>query len=279
MPTSAVRPAPASTGRPRRKVAVLLAVAAVLAASCSLHSAGVQGQTLTAIDAQEESFFSDGDEPYVAVIQFRVTPGIAGSTQVRYLGNLSEIATHIDDGDSASIPAAMGATSFPNVLTANTGDILAGRSPEIVGAVTVAMESDASPWSAINGIMNDVTNELDAQLRAQIEPLSFSQILDPATAADRLAEAARRVEAAATPSFWRGVGIWFSSFGDPDDVIGFKVLFLVGVTGDLADTVDAKLASGLPDTVVGRALRAGPLDIDYSGDGATYRIRWNVTTS
>ena len=213
-----------------------------------------------------------------AVIQFRVTPGVAGSTQVRYLGNLSEIATHIDDGDSATIPAAMAATTFPNVLTADIGDILAGRSPEIVGAVTVAMESDASPWSAINGIMDDVTHELDTQLRAQIEPLSFSQILDPATAADRLAEAARRVEAAATPSFWRGVGIWFSSFGDPDDVIGFKVLFLVGVTGDLADTVDAKLASGLPAAVVGRALRAGPLDVDYAGDGATYRIRWNVTT-
>ena len=79
----------------------------------------------------------------------------------------------------------MAATSFPNVLTANLRDILAGRSPEIVGAVTVAMESDASPWSAINGIMNDVTDELDTQLRAQIEPLSFSQILDPATAADR----------------------------------------------------------------------------------------------
>jgi hypothetical protein len=270
---------PAAGRRRRWRVGAVLIVGVLLAAGCSLTNAGLQGQTLTAIDAQEESFFSNGDEPYVAVIQFRVTPGIAGSTQVRFLGNLAEIATHIDDGDSATIPAAMAATSFPNVLTAGLSDIIAGRSPEIVGAVTVAMESDASPWSAINGIMNDVTNELDAQLRAHIEPLSFSQILDPATAADRLAEAARRVEAAATPSFWRGVGIWFSSFGDPDDVIGFKVLFLVGVTGDLADTVDAKLASGLPDAVVGRALRPGPLDVDYSGDGATYRIRWNVTTS
>ena len=28
-----------------------------------------------AVDAQEESFFSNGDEPYLAVIQFRVKPG------------------------------------------------------------------------------------------------------------------------------------------------------------------------------------------------------------
>ena len=100
----------------------------------------------------------------------------------------------------------------------------------------------------------DVRNELDAQLRAQIEPLSFAQILDPVTASARLKEAAERVEAAATPSFWRGVGIWFSSFGDPDDVIAFKVLFFVAVNGDLADTVDAQLATGLPDSVVGRDL-------------------------
>lgn len=53
----------------------------------------------------------------------------------------------------------------------------------------------------------------------------------------------------------------------------------MAVSGDLANTVDAKLASGLPDTVVGRALRAGPLDVDYSGDGATYRIRWDVSVN
>ena len=56
----------------------MLLVAGLLAVSCSLTNAGARGQTLTAIDAQEESFFSDGDEPYVAVIQFRVIPGIAG---------------------------------------------------------------------------------------------------------------------------------------------------------------------------------------------------------
>jgi hypothetical protein len=261
------------SGRRLGAIGAIIVVGAIIAA-CNVT---VDGNTLTALDAQEESFFSNGDEPYVAVIQFRVTPGVPGSTSVRFLGNLQEIAQHIDDGDSASIPDAMAATSFPDVHPVSFANILAGRSPEIVGAVTVAMESDASPWSAINGIMDDVRNELDVQLRAQIEPLSFAQILDPGTAAARLQEAAQRVQDAASPSFWRGVGIWFSSFGDPDDVIAFKVLFFVAVNGSLADTVDTQLANGgLPDTVVGRALRSGPLDVDYSGDGATYRIRWDV---
>ena len=42
-------------------------------------------------------------EPYVAVIQFRVTPGVAGSTQTRSLGSLQEIAQDVYDGDSATI--------------------------------------------------------------------------------------------------------------------------------------------------------------------------------
>jgi hypothetical protein len=259
--------------RARRRLGVAaLAAGALVASACN---ATVDAQTLTAIDAQEESWFSNGDEPYVAVIQFRVIPGVPGSTQVHFVGNLQEIAGNIDDGDSATIPDAMGLASYPDVRYANLQQIIGGTSPEIIGAVTVAMESDASPWSAINGIMDDVAAELDNQLRTQIEPLSFADLVSGEGVAARLESAASAVQAAAEPSFWRGVGIWFSSFGDPDDVIGFKVLFMVAVSGDLQDTVDAQLAN-LPPSVVGGALRNESIDVDYAGDGATYRINWNI---
>lgn len=268
---------PSRTGRSGRRGRRLTAGIAVVALAGLLAACNVTvgAQTITVVDAQEEAWYSNGDEPYLAVIKFRVTPGKPGSTSTQFLGNLQEIDTGMYDGDVATIPAAMGATSFNNVNPIGFNAILNGQSPEIVGAVTVAMESDASPWSAINGIMTDVRNELDNQLRLQIEPLSLADILTPETAGERLAEAARRVEAAATPSFWRGVGIWFSSFGDPDDVIGFKVLFLVAVNDQLGPTIDAQLAN-LPDGIVGRALKAGPLDVTYSGDDATYQVRWNV---
>ena len=262
------------TRRRRRRLAGVAVAAGVLVAATACN-ATVDGQTLTAIDAQEESFFSNGDEPYVAVIQFRVIPGVPGSTQVHFLGNLQEIATGIDDGDSATIPDSLALASYPDVQYANLQQILSGTSPEIIGAVTVAMESDASPWSAINGIMNDVAAELDNQLRTQIEPLSFVDLVSGDGVAARLESAANAIQAAAEPSFWNGVGIWFSSFGDPDDVIGFKVLFTVAVTGELQDTVDAQL-SDLPASVVGGALRNESIAVDYAGDGATYRIAWNI---
>ncbi len=266
------------TRRRRRRVGGI-AVAAGLVLATVACDATIDGQTLTAIDAQEDAWYSNGDEPYLAVIQFRVTPGIVGSTQVHYLGNLQEVGQHIHDGDTATIPDAMGLASYPDVHYADLGQILDGGSPEIIGAVTVAMESDASPWSAINSIMDDVAAELDLQLRTQIETLSFAEIVDGDTAADRLAGAAASIQAAAEPSFWRGVGIWFSSFGDPDDVIDFKVIFRVAVTNELQDLVDAKLGTGLPDSVVGGSLRNGPLDIDYSGDGATYRVHWDIAST
>ena len=276
MPTST---AATSVERPRarrrrRRLAGVAVAAGVLVAATACN-ATVDGQTLTAIDAQEESFFSNGDEPYVAVIQFRVIPGVPGSTQVHFLGNLQEIATGIDDGDSAAIPDALALASYPDVQYANLQQILSGTSPEIIGAVTVAMESDASPWSAINGIMNDVAAELDNQLRTQIEPLSFVDLVSGEGVAARLESAANAIQAAAEPSFWNGIGIWFSSFGDPDDVIGFKVLFTVAVTGELQDTVDSQL-SDLPASVVGGALRNESIAVDYAGDGATYRIDWNI---
>ena len=59
-------------------------------------------------------------------------------------------------------------------------------------------------------------------------------------------------------------------------MIGFKVLLFVAAQGPLANEIDARFAAGLPPAVVGGALRAGPKDVDYSGDGATYRIRWDI---
>lgn len=279
--TSTTATAPVRTRTRRRRLrlgGVAIAAGVLLAATAC--DATMDGQTLTALDAQEESFFSNGDEPYLAVIQFRVIPGVPGSTHVQFLGNLAEIAQNIDDGDSATIPDSMALASFPDVQFANLQQIIGGTSPEIVGAVTVAMESDASPWSAINGIMNDVAAELDHQLRTQIEPMTFLDIVNGDTAATKLADAATAIQAAAEPEFWQAVGIFFSSFGDPDDVIGFKVLFNVAVSGsDLQDIVDTKLGAGMPAAVVGGSLRNEALDVDYAGDGATYRVRWNIAST
>jgi hypothetical protein len=251
---------------------VLLATAAAVA-GCDWK---IDAQTFRVADAQEESIFSDGDEPYLAVIQFRVKPGVAGSTSVHYLGNLSELHSGAEDGDVFGIPDAMGRAHFPDVTPVGLTDIANGGSPEIVGVITVAMESDASTWGAVNGLMGDVASELDNQLRTVIETLTFNDIITPGAAADRLEQVAADVEASATPSFWRGIALWFAAFGDPDDVIGFKVLLFAAVDEQLRPIVDDAFGSGLPDTITAKALVAGPVQLTYAGDGATYEVTFDV---
>jgi hypothetical protein len=257
-----------------RSVALLVALATTAAlAGCDWK---VDAQTFRVSDAQEEGIFSDGDEPYLAVIQFRVKPGIAGSTSVQYLGNLQELHSGADDGDVMGIPDAMGRAHFPGVVPVGLGDIANGGSPEIIGVITVAMESDLSTWGAVNGLMGDVAAELDNQLRTVIETLTFSDIITPGTAAARLEQVAAEVEASATPSFWRALGLWFAAFGDPDDVIGFKVLLFAAVDEQLRPIVDDAFSSGLPDTITAKALVAGPVQLTYAGDGATYQVTFDI---
>jgi hypothetical protein len=162
------------------------------------------------------------------------------------------------------------------VTPVGLADIANGGSPEIIGVIAVAMESDASTWGAVNGLFGDVAAELDNQLRTVIETLTFNDIITPGTAAARLEQVAADVEASATPSFWRGLGLWFAAFGDPDDVIGFKVLLFAAVDDQLAPIVNDAFSSGLPDTITARALTDGPVDLTYSGDGATYTITFDV---
>ena len=104
-------------------------------------------------DAQEEAWYSDGDEPYVAVIKWRVIPGTAGSASAEFVGNLAELSGGAGDGDVLTIPASMGSVSFDDVQVSWWNAVLeSGRLPELTGTVMVAMESDLTPWSTINGL-------------------------------------------------------------------------------------------------------------------------------
>ncbi|MEZ5167238.1 MAG: hypothetical protein R2695_12415 [Acidimicrobiales bacterium] len=101
----------------KRSVLVpLLVVVALFAAACQSH---VSAHTLRVVQAQEDGFFENGDEPYVAVIQWRVIPGTPGSASAHFVGNLAELASGADDGAVLSIPAAMGTVHFDDVQASN----------------------------------------------------------------------------------------------------------------------------------------------------------------
>src|SRR5687768_2207674 len=101
-------------------------------------------------DADEDDFFSDGDEPYFVTMGVRSRLGVPGTTEVFWSGVLDDDwANGIDDGGAAGIPSSMGRLDFPGVETPGVAELIGGARPEVIGAVIVAIESDATPFDAI----------------------------------------------------------------------------------------------------------------------------------
>ncbi len=72
-------------------VAVAAAVTALVTmfapgvtAETTARTAVIDANTLHVSNAQEDAWYSDGDEPYVAIIGYRSTLGVPGSTVTRY---------------------------------------------------------------------------------------------------------------------------------------------------------------------------------------------------
>lgn len=270
---------------PRRSVPTpllpLLVALALVAAACTID---VGATSLTVVQAQEDGFLQNGDEPYVATIQWRVVPGTPGSASTRFIGNLQELASGADDGAVLSIPSAMGSVHFEDVQN-STFEALIGQGlvPELVGTVLVVMESDLTSWGTINSLMNDVAAALLTELRDQIEPLTITQLTDPEAVASALSQAAANVEAAVTPGVWDSILLWLGSLGNPDDPIGVGFTVWVAAYGALGQFIEAGMLSALPANATGGAwsVDLAPITdtLRFSGDGAVYDVSVTATAS
>jgi hypothetical protein len=231
-------------------------------------------------DAQEESLFSDGDEPYAIIIAYRSRFGTPNSTFAVWGGDLRELSGGADDGANLAIPDAMGRYFFPGVTRVGAADVIAGQAPEIIGTITVAMESDATPWSAIRDISNRLTTVIRQEIATIVEGTTMADFvgatMDPArkqALADRVEAAVGRIQSRMTPSFWQALGLFLSSWTDPDDRIAFRMSAFATVDSTLSSFVDAELARVLPPSLgVGGALTTRNITQRYAGDGATYDI-------
>ncbi len=270
--------------KPRNRRFALVGLVALLGLIAAACQVGVSAHTITVVDAQEEAWYSNGDEPYIAVIKWRVIPGTAGSAATEFIGNLQEIDDHMYDGDTAPIPPAMGAVSFDNVQPSSLSALLNdGTVPELVGTVVIGMESDLTSWGTINNMMEDVESALLTELQDEIEPLPIASLLDPQVIGQALSDAAADVEAAVTPSVLDAILIWLGSLGDPDDLIGIGFTVWTPAVGALGQLVEANLDAALPAGAVGGVWwnTQDPKNetLRLSGDGATYDISITATIS
>lgn len=238
----------------------------------------IDANTLTANNIQEDGWFSDGDEPYVGVVKFRSKFGVAGSTSTSFLGGLKELSSGADDGDSMTISNAMGRATFTNVTRCNGLSAWAGTCQvEIVGTLTVAMESDSTPWSVMNSGFSEAAKVAKREIASVIETTPLNQI-GTKEFQDRLAAATDRIRNRAKLTFWESLGNWIVSASDPDDRIAARITIFAAVDSSIASLVENGINSKLTaDQGVGGALNPRTFNMGFSGDGARYTVAYRVS--
>jgi hypothetical protein len=234
-----------------------------------------------AADAQEDGLVSDGDEPYLMIFPFRVTVATYGTAEVSWGGALFEIDDHVYDGDLLTIPDSMGRITLPSVERVEADSYFAGQRmwlphdmPEAVGAVIVAMESDASSWSQVDSLAEDVRDAIEVALQDHVEDLDLTELIsaqDPEAWIQSRANAAMAdVTDAVVPTGWDAFSYWASSYTDPDDLIDVQVVFhLAGDPGLSSEDRTMGILRELAFTSTS--------ELRFSGDGATYGLRGSWT--
>lgn len=218
----------------------------------------IKFHTLKVSDAQEESLVSNGDEPYFIFFGLRSRPNTPGSTAVFWNNYLNDDwADGVDDGAQKPIPWQMGTLDFPDVILPTANEVLSsGKMPEILGFIGIAIESDATPFSSIRALMNDVRDAIFVQVKKLVEDGQ----LDPNNPGSAIQEAIQDVQSSLNLSTWEKIKLFLSSFADPDDVIGIQAKMLVAGDPSLKPFVAAEF------------LEQKELQLTFSGDGATYQV-------
>jgi len=221
-------------------------------------------------NADEDDFWSDGDEPYFIVIGFRSTFLQSGSTDAFWGRYLYEVHDGADDGDQAYIHNRMGVVSFPDVEIVTLNDIASGTLPELLGVVVIAMESDATPFDNVRGLMNNVENTLEQELKKLVEQGQLN-LNNPQ--ADLIA-AMERIKSSAIPKGLDALWLGLLSGGDPDDVVGVHVFMFAAVDGNFqVPPLAANITAG---PLSERSYRIGGNPLVFSGNGSTFEVSTSV---
>lgn len=220
----------------------------------------IDANTLRVADPAEHAAWlvdPDGDEPYVGVIAYRSTVGTAGSTSAWFLGGLQELSSDARAGHVLTIPDAMGRATFPRVARRTASDIVAGRSPEVIGTITVTVESDGTPWSTVRSTFNDLAGRAREAVASVIETTSLSEFLsagtDPALQARLAAKfraAVDHLRSSDSGGIWQvALNLFAQLFDLADDEIDAKFTAFFAVAPALAPFVDPAVSNALTEDV------------------------------
>jgi hypothetical protein len=236
--------------------------------------------TIRSLDQSEMHSIPAGDELYLARVRFRSTVGKANSTTAYFNGGVSAdtVIKGVQVNETHSIPDSMGKVTFPNVELRGVNDVLAGNNPEILGTIDVLFEDDTTPKDAICDLMRDLALAVKDELADIVEPLNLLN-MNATAMAGQIQDAVQGIEDAVMPSTGELIGLFLSSFFNPDDLIGFRVNLFAAVDATLSSLVDSQVA-GVISSSTGTAgsLRERSYSHTYSGSAGSWRVSHSITS-
>ncbi|HMV69419.1 MAG TPA: FG-GAP-like repeat-containing protein [Myxococcota bacterium] len=230
--------------------------------------------TLYVRTADEDDFWSDGDEPYLMVFGFQSTLDTPGSTRVWWSRSLYELDPGMYDGERVTIPDDMGRLTFPNIArgTATRVGALAipNSNPTLIGAVVVAMESDASAWSFMRDYVGAQIE--DAIEDALVTYVEGSDMFTFAANPDLIDLAVQDVRDSVDIDVWDVILQDPPSVVDADDQIDVTALLYAAM--DPAVPLGATIANDDLDAGIlrERAFLLGRHPLVFSGNGSTFHV-------
>ncbi|HEV8239866.1 MAG TPA: hypothetical protein VGS57_10910 [Thermoanaerobaculia bacterium] len=213
--------------------------------------------TLTVLNADEDDFFSDGDEPYLAFLGVRSRFNTPGSTQVFWSGFLDDKwASAVEGGGTRAIPAQMGQVTFGGVERLALSQLNAGQPVEILGIVGIAFESDLTPFGTIKDLLNQVCDGIKAKVKSLVEDGNLN-LKNPGP---QIQQAIADAKASFQPTLAEKLGILFASAGDPDELVGLDSRLFLGVHPILQSSFSVPL------------LDQAALVLDFKAPGIHYQV-------
>lgn len=199
--------------------------------------------------AEEASFVSDGDEPFVAVLRIRSTTGVAGSTRWGWVTDTPEwIKDSAKASQSRSIPDGSGDAWFTGDLAVRPLEEtqLIGQdtnlTADIMVTVAFVFEKDNGDTAADVRILKSLTDPVVRQVATIVEgakiPISIKTIADQKPTIDALKSLLATAENIQAPTITADILIqllqrFASAYGDANDVIGVATTAFIPTSGQL----------------------------------------------
>jgi lysophospholipase L1-like esterase len=233
-----------------------------------LYDLVISYDDLAVIREAEGGFFEDGDEPRLAVIEFSVTLGEAGSARAWTLA--SRYANGPDGRDSGQIWSDVSASvgTFRYQVDDVWGvEDFPQRLPTVYGQVIVAIERDpGGNWGRVGEKVIAAKNELIVQLNNVLGSLTPEELVaDAARLGDRLIEAAGFVQEAAAPD---PIFILDQFLGA--EAIGYGAIFFMPVAPEIAPYLNTAISDNVVDDlgIAGGAMGNYGFVLNFGGDDA-----------